>query len=156
MQPLILDLNFWHRSFLTIIMVDHYPLCEFLHAAKLSVALCYVALASPRHQHLRCFYYVIKTTLILTCSAGQLSLQEFFCFITFYDFRAYSLSPMFSLLVENLHTLTICMYNYNTKMLSISSASFRGGCVLSTDCRVREASPGHGVSSSESEGSSHA
>ena len=59
MQPLILDLNFWHRSFLTIIMVDHYPLCEFLHAAKLSVALCYVALASsPRHQHLRCFHYL--------------------------------------------------------------------------------------------------
>ena len=56
-MPLILDLNFWHQSFLTIIMVDHYPLCEFLHAAKLSVALCYVALASsPRHQHLRCFH----------------------------------------------------------------------------------------------------
>ena len=57
MQPLILDLNFWHRSFLTIIMVENYPLCEFLHAAKLSVALCYVALASsPRHQHLLCFH----------------------------------------------------------------------------------------------------
>ena len=59
MQPLILDLNFWHRSFLTIIMVDHYPFCEFLHAAKLLVALCYVALASsPRHQHLRCFHFI--------------------------------------------------------------------------------------------------
>ena len=29
LQPLILDLNFWHRSFLTTIMVDHYPLFEF-------------------------------------------------------------------------------------------------------------------------------
>ena len=36
MQPLILDFNFWHRSFLTTIMVGHYPLCEFLHAAKLN------------------------------------------------------------------------------------------------------------------------
>ena len=50
---------------LTTIMVDHYPLSEFLHAAKLNcfyhvllvAALCYVALASPpRHQHLRCFH----------------------------------------------------------------------------------------------------
>ena len=54
MQPLILDFNFWHRSFLTTIMVDHYPLCEFLHAAKLNCfimcikALCYVALAFHR------------------------------------------------------------------------------------------------------------
>ncbi len=58
-----LDLNFWHRSFLITIIVDHYPLPEFLHAAKLScvfiVALCYVTLASPpRHQHLRCFHYI--------------------------------------------------------------------------------------------------
>ena len=37
------------------------------------------------------------------------------------------LSRMFSLLVENIHTLTICMYNYNTIMLSISFAFFRGG-----------------------------
>ena len=29
LQPLILDLNFWHQSFLTTIMVDHYPLFEF-------------------------------------------------------------------------------------------------------------------------------
>ncbi len=29
LQPLILDLNFWHRSFLTTIIVDHYPLFEF-------------------------------------------------------------------------------------------------------------------------------
>ena len=29
MQPSILDLNFWHRSFLTTIMVDYYPLFEF-------------------------------------------------------------------------------------------------------------------------------
>ena len=68
MQPLILDLNFWHPSFLTTIMVDHYPISEFLHAAKLNclscalVALCYVALASPpRHQHLWCFHYTGDT-----------------------------------------------------------------------------------------------
>ena len=30
MQPLILDLKFWHRSFLTTIMDDHYPLFEFV------------------------------------------------------------------------------------------------------------------------------
>ncbi len=42
MQPSILDLNFWHRSFLTTIVVNHYPLFEFpcdsgfcLHAPKL-------------------------------------------------------------------------------------------------------------------------
>ena len=78
LQPLILDLNFWHRSFLTTIIVDHYPLFEFpcdyvFCAAKLKMfmfiiiiiinvcikasALCYVALAPPpRHQHLRCFH----------------------------------------------------------------------------------------------------
>ena len=38
MQPLILDL--WHRSFLTTIMVDHYPLSEFLHAVKLNCLSC--------------------------------------------------------------------------------------------------------------------
>ncbi len=62
-QPLILDLNLWHRLFLTTIMVDHYPLFEFACSKILQlVALCYVALASPpRHQHLRCFhfYYVV-------------------------------------------------------------------------------------------------
>ncbi len=36
MQPLIiiLHLNFWHRSFLTTIMVDHYPLFEFAFACS--------------------------------------------------------------------------------------------------------------------------
>ena len=29
LQPLILGLNFWHPSFLTTIIVDHYPLLEF-------------------------------------------------------------------------------------------------------------------------------
>ena len=49
-------------SFLTTIIVDHYPLFEFACSiAKMFkaiiVALCYVALASPpRHQHLRCFH----------------------------------------------------------------------------------------------------
>ena len=38
MQPLILDLNFWHQSFLTTIMVDHYPLSEFLQNS--SFMLC--------------------------------------------------------------------------------------------------------------------
>ncbi len=32
-QPLILGLNFWHRSFLTTIMVDHYPLFVILDSA---------------------------------------------------------------------------------------------------------------------------
>ena len=60
-------LEFWHRSFLTMIMVVHYPLFEFTCSklinekmfimCKLLVALCYVALASPpRHQHRRCFH----------------------------------------------------------------------------------------------------
>ncbi len=38
LPPLILDLNFWHRSFL--IIVDHFPLFEFpwiLHAVKLII-----------------------------------------------------------------------------------------------------------------------
>ncbi len=43
MQPLILDLNFWHRSFLTTIMVDHYPLFEFLHAVKLNCLSCAIS-----------------------------------------------------------------------------------------------------------------
>ncbi len=30
------NLNFWHRLFLTTIMVDHYPLSGCLHAAKLN------------------------------------------------------------------------------------------------------------------------
>ncbi len=82
LQPLILDLNFWHRSFLTTIMVDHYPLFEFpcdsafcmqqnknmfimiiiindnvCIKASYCIALCYVALAPPpRRQHQRCFH----------------------------------------------------------------------------------------------------
>ena len=64
-QPLILDLNFWHRSFLTTIMVDHYPLFDFEFACMIVIIglnkssfMLYVALASPpRHQHLQCFHY---------------------------------------------------------------------------------------------------
>ncbi len=59
-----LDLNFWHRLFLTTIMVDHYPLFQFacmianwivMHALH-DCRLLLVALCSPRHQHLRCFH----------------------------------------------------------------------------------------------------
>ncbi len=43
MQPFILDLDFWHRSFLIIIMVDHYPLSVILdsacHAAKFIIMI---------------------------------------------------------------------------------------------------------------------
>ena len=52
MQALILDLNFWHRSFLTTIMVDHYPLFVFLHAVILM------------------FIMIIMFAIIMLCSFG--------------------------------------------------------------------------------------
>ena len=57
MQPLILDLNFWHRSFLTTIMVDHYPLLS-LHAAKKNLSCSCSFAPSPRHQYPRCFHSI--------------------------------------------------------------------------------------------------
>ena len=76
MQPL----NFWHRSFLTKIMVDHYPLFEFACSKinerkkiynvciKLLVpVVCYVVLVSPpRHQHPQCFHCVLGLYMYIT------------------------------------------------------------------------------------------
>ncbi len=36
------DLNFWHRSFLTTIMVDHYPLLEFA-CSKIIIANIFIS-----------------------------------------------------------------------------------------------------------------
>ncbi len=71
MQPLILDLNFWHRSFLTTIMVDHYPLLS-LHAAKKNLSCSCSFAPSPRHQYPRCmltvfswFHYPMESTILI-------------------------------------------------------------------------------------------
>ena len=80
------DLNFWHRSFLTTIIVDHYPLIEFacnklmfiMCIKAILVALCYVALAyvalasPPRYQHLRCFHNTCTCTLCRTKPLGRM------------------------------------------------------------------------------------
>ena len=74
MQPLILDLNFWHRSFLTTIMVDHYPLlaCRklklFIMIIIINVCIkasYFIDVMQLWHLHPRCFHYNSITVLRL-------------------------------------------------------------------------------------------
>ena len=62
MQPLILDLNFWHRSFLTTIMVDHYPFFEF----ACSKLIC----KNVHHDNYNVCIKAISSFMLCTCSFG--------------------------------------------------------------------------------------